>query len=69
MSQKKEENRHAGDGLLVADVHQKSSESGLTEITSVDCVGVQQELCIAQERVQRENSFEKVRQETLKTTK
>uniref|UniRef100_A0A8D0CNT2 Ubiquitin carboxyl-terminal hydrolase MINDY n=1 Tax=Sander lucioperca TaxID=283035 RepID=A0A8D0CNT2_SANLU len=69
VSQKKEENRHAGDGLLVADVHQKSSESGLTEITSVDCVGVQQELCIAQERVQRENSFEKVRQETLKTTK
>ncbi|XP_078115044.1 putative ubiquitin carboxyl-terminal hydrolase MINDY-4 isoform X2 [Sander vitreus] len=69
VSQKKEENRHAGDGLLVADVHQKSSESSLTEITSVDCVGVQRELCIAQERVQRENSFEKVRQDTLKTTK
>ncbi|XP_039668114.1 probable ubiquitin carboxyl-terminal hydrolase MINDY-4 isoform X4 [Perca fluviatilis] len=66
---KKEENRHAGDGLLVPGVHQKSSESGLTEITSVDCVGVQRELCIAQERVQRENSFEKVQEDILETTK
>ncbi|KAA8589595.1 hypothetical protein FQN60_012960 [Etheostoma spectabile] len=65
---KKEENKHVGDALLVAGVHQKSSESGLSEITSADCVGVQRELCIAQERVQRENSFGKVQQDILKTT-
>ncbi|XP_034737799.1 probable ubiquitin carboxyl-terminal hydrolase MINDY-4 isoform X2 [Etheostoma cragini] len=66
---KKEENRHVGDALLVAGVHQKSSASGLCEITSADCVGVQRELCIAQERVQRENSFGKVQQDLLKTKK
>ncbi|XP_028443283.1 probable ubiquitin carboxyl-terminal hydrolase MINDY-4 isoform X2 [Perca flavescens] len=66
---KKEENRHAGDEVLVPGVHQKSSESGLTEITSVDCVGVHREFCISQERVQRENCFEKVQQDILKTTK
>ncbi|KAM6939406.1 putative ubiquitin carboxyl-terminal hydrolase MINDY-4 isoform 1-T1 [Lycodopsis pacificus] len=63
-----EENKQSRDGLLVTGVHQKSSESGLTEINSADRLGGQRELWSAPERVKTENSFEKVQQDKLKTT-
>ncbi|XP_044056112.1 probable ubiquitin carboxyl-terminal hydrolase MINDY-4 isoform X2 [Siniperca chuatsi] len=66
---RKEENRQSMDGLLVTGLHQESLESGLTEISSADCVGGQRELRSAPERVQRENSFEKVGHDLLKTKK
>lgn len=66
---KEEENRQPSDGLLMTGLHQKSLESGLNEISSSDCVGGQQELWSAPERLQRENSFEKVGQDILRTKK
>ncbi|XP_059198070.1 probable ubiquitin carboxyl-terminal hydrolase MINDY-4 isoform X2 [Centropristis striata] len=63
---KEETNRPSWDGLLVTGVNQKSSESGLSEISSADCEGVQWEFGCAPER---ENSFEKLRQDRLKITK
>ncbi|XP_068447868.1 probable ubiquitin carboxyl-terminal hydrolase MINDY-4 [Clinocottus analis] len=58
-----EKNKQSRDGLLVTDVHQKSSESGLTEINSADCLGGQWESWSAP------NSFEKVQQDIRTTTK
>ncbi|KAL7397319.1 hypothetical protein ABVT39_020108 [Epinephelus coioides] len=66
---KEEESRQFEDGLLTTAVHQKSSESSQTEIGPADCVGRQQELWSAPDRKQRENSFEKVKQDTQMTTK
>ncbi|XP_068563482.1 probable ubiquitin carboxyl-terminal hydrolase MINDY-4 isoform X3 [Cebidichthys violaceus] len=63
---REEENKQSRDGLLVTGIHQKSSESGLTEINSADRLGGQRELWSAPDRVQRENSFEKVQQDILK---
>ncbi|XP_029286258.1 probable ubiquitin carboxyl-terminal hydrolase MINDY-4 [Cottoperca gobio] len=59
---KDEENRKSRDGVFVAGEHQ-------TEISSADCVEGQWELWSAPERMQRENSFEKVRLDIRKTTK
>ncbi|XP_070817819.1 probable ubiquitin carboxyl-terminal hydrolase MINDY-4 [Chaetodon trifascialis] len=66
---KEEENRPSKDGLLMSGSHQKSLDSGLTEISSVECVGGRRELRSAPERLQRENSFEKVGQDLLKKKK
>ncbi|XP_074491370.1 putative ubiquitin carboxyl-terminal hydrolase MINDY-4 isoform X1 [Sebastes fasciatus] len=63
---RKEEANRQGDGLFVTGAPQKSSESGLTEISSADCIGGQREWWSAPERMQRENSFEK---DILKSTK
>lgn len=63
------ENKRSSDGLLGTGVHQKTSESGLSEINSADCLGGQRELWSAPDKVQREKSFEKVQQDTLTTTK
>ncbi|XP_010730743.3 probable ubiquitin carboxyl-terminal hydrolase MINDY-4 [Larimichthys crocea] len=65
-----EGNRQSKDGLLlVTGVHQKSLESGLTEVSSADRARGRREMWSAPERVQRENSFEKVGQDLLKTRK
>ncbi|XP_073331948.1 probable ubiquitin carboxyl-terminal hydrolase MINDY-4 isoform X1 [Pagrus major] len=66
---KEEENRQSKDGLLVSGLHQKSLDRCLTEISSADCIGGRRELRSAPERMQRENSLEKVRQDILKTQK
>nr|XP_040040370.1 probable ubiquitin carboxyl-terminal hydrolase MINDY-4 [Gasterosteus aculeatus aculeatus] len=63
------ENKRSSDGLLGTGVHQKTSESGLSEINSADCLRGQRELWSAPDKVQREKSFEKVQQDTLTTTK
>lgn len=65
-----EGNRQSKDGLLlVTGLHQKSLESGLTEVSSADRARGRREMWSAPERVQRENSFEKVGQDPLKTRK
>ncbi|XP_070688728.1 probable ubiquitin carboxyl-terminal hydrolase MINDY-4 [Pempheris klunzingeri] len=66
---KEEENRQPGDKLFVTGLHQKSLDSCLTDIRSADFVGGQRQLRSAPERVQRENSFEKVGQDMQKTKK
>ncbi|XP_035508564.1 probable ubiquitin carboxyl-terminal hydrolase MINDY-4 isoform X1 [Morone saxatilis] len=66
---RKEENRQSKDGLSVTGLHLKSSESGLTEIKSADCVGGRREVRSAPQRVQRESGFKKIEQDILKTKK
>lgn len=66
---KEEQNNQPWDAFLMTGLHQKSSESSLTEIRSADCVGGQQELWSAPGRLQRENSFEKLGQDILQTQK
>ncbi|XP_038571763.1 probable ubiquitin carboxyl-terminal hydrolase MINDY-4 isoform X1 [Micropterus salmoides] len=67
---KEDEKRQLTDGLLVTGLHQKSLKSSLTEISSAKCsVGGQQALRSAPERMQRENTFEKVGHDVLKTKK
>ncbi|CAB1444712.1 unnamed protein product [Pleuronectes platessa] len=66
---KQEEHRKSSSGLLVTGSHLKSVESGETEICSADCVGGRRELLSAPERKQSENSFEKVGQASLRTSK
>lgn len=66
---KDEESRQSKAEPLMTGLHQKSLESSLTEISTADCVGGRQELWSATERPQRENGFEKVEQDILKTKK
>ncbi|XP_035032547.2 probable ubiquitin carboxyl-terminal hydrolase MINDY-4 [Hippoglossus stenolepis] len=66
---KQEEHRKSSNGLLVTGSHLKSVESGPTAICSADCAGGSRELLSAPERRQSENSFEKVGQDLLKTSK
>ncbi|XP_022605230.1 probable ubiquitin carboxyl-terminal hydrolase MINDY-4 isoform X1 [Seriola dumerili] len=63
---KEEDHRRSRDGLATTGLHTKSLESSLTEM---NCVGGRQELRSGEERMQSENSFEKVRQASLKTRK
>ncbi|XP_062252293.1 probable ubiquitin carboxyl-terminal hydrolase MINDY-4 isoform X2 [Platichthys flesus] len=66
---KQEEHRKSSSGLLVTGSLLKGVESGETEICSADCVGGRRELLSAPERKLIENSFEKVGQALLKTSK
>nr|XP_020452401.1 probable ubiquitin carboxyl-terminal hydrolase FAM188B isoform X2 [Monopterus albus] len=66
---KEAESSQSREGLLEPALHQKSLESGLTEISSADCIGGRWESWSAPERMQSEISFEKVGQNIRKTTK
>ncbi|XP_058495019.1 probable ubiquitin carboxyl-terminal hydrolase MINDY-4 isoform X2 [Solea solea] len=66
---KQDELRPSRDGLFSSDSHSISSESGLTEAGSAKHAGWRRELLSPTEGMQSENSFEKVAQVSLKTTK
>ncbi|KAG7493458.1 hypothetical protein JOB18_009233 [Solea senegalensis] len=66
---KQDELRPSRDGLFSTDSHSISSESGLTEAGSAKHSGWRRELLSPTEGMQSENSFEKVAQVSLNTTK
>ncbi|KAM7388196.1 hypothetical protein PAMP_024388 [Pampus punctatissimus] len=66
---REEENKLSKDGRLVTGLYQQSSDDCLTEISSADPIGRRRESWSTPERVQSENSFEKVGQDIQKTIK
>ncbi|XP_041646724.1 probable ubiquitin carboxyl-terminal hydrolase MINDY-4 [Cheilinus undulatus] len=64
---KEKENSHLRDQPAGTGSYQKHLESGLYENTTADFIVGHQQLQSAPERLQRENSFEKLGRETLKT--
>ncbi|XP_047444342.1 probable ubiquitin carboxyl-terminal hydrolase MINDY-4 isoform X2 [Mugil cephalus] len=64
---KEEESSHSGDEPLVPGLHKQSFKSSLTQIIPADCSRSKQKCLSAPERIQSENSFDKVGHNILKT--